>query len=400
MHAHPVAGNQQPRRLLALGLTALLLVPPSWRVAAGAVATNVTSAANEVDRDPPGPGRSSENDKRLREALKRFPAADANGDGVLTFEEVRALRQRQLAGNVNAAGKRAERADAAAPTNPPTFADVPYGPHARNVLDFWKANSATPAPVVVFIHGGGFQAGDKSQARKDPLLKRYLDAGISFAAINYRFRAQAPIQDILHDAARAIQFLRFRAADWNVDKRRIAAYGGSAGAGTALWLAARAELADPDNPDPVLRESSRLAAAGLFNTQATYDLLRWQEFLGPFRDEWLQSPNEIAEFYHFKTRADLETPEGKRVRAECDMLRWLSPDDPPIFAVTTQHGGPSRNRGQHLHHPDHVREIQKRCREVGVACVVRLADDGPLAGDPREEWLKFVKQQLGVAAGN
>jgi hypothetical protein len=125
-------------------------------------------------------------------------------------------------------------------------------------------------------------------------------------------------------------------------------------------------------------------------------LIRWETFLGPFKPEWLESPNEIAEFYHFKTMADLKTPEGERVRAECDMLRWLSKDDPPIFALTTQPGGPSQNRGQHLHHPDHVREIQKRCKEVGVECVAILPEDKPVPGAWHDDFVKFMKRNLGV----
>lgn len=39
----------------------------------------------------------------------------------------------------------------------PTYKDVAYGPHERNVLDVWLAESATPTPLVVYIHGGGFQ---------------------------------------------------------------------------------------------------------------------------------------------------------------------------------------------------------------------------------------------------
>jgi len=371
-------------------IAALWLSP--LRAADPAVSTNALPSPNEIT---PAKGQSSENNQRLRKALKRFPAADANGDGVLTMAEARAFKQKSTSGQSNATNQSVGTKKPALP-NPPTFADVKYGPYGRNLLDFWQAKSKKPAPVVVFIHGGGFKAGDKSQARKDPMLKRFLDAGISFAAINYRFREQAPIQDILHDAARAIQFIRYKARDWSVDKKRIAAYGGSAGAGTSLWLAAHDDLADPKSSDPVLRESSRLVAAGLFSTQATYDLLRWETFLGPFKPEWLQSTNEIAEFYHFKTMADLKTPEGERVRAECDMLRWLSKDDPPIYAITTQPGGPSQNRGHHLHHPDHVREIQKCCQEVGVECVAILSDDQPANGKAREDFVNFMKRNLGV----
>jgi len=117
----------------------------------------------------------------------------------------------------------------------PTFTDVKYGPHTRNVLDFWLAKSAKPTPAVAFIHGGGFTAGDKSKIRGDRLVQKCLDAGVSFAAINYRYRTDTPIQDVLRDCARAIQFIRWKAAEWNVDKARVASYGGSAGAGTSLW---------------------------------------------------------------------------------------------------------------------------------------------------------------------
>jgi hypothetical protein len=56
-----------------------------------------------------------------------------------------------------------------------------YGPHERNVLDFWQAQSHEPTPVLVSIRGGGFLAGDKSM--QPQLLKEWLDFGISVAAI-------------------------------------------------------------------------------------------------------------------------------------------------------------------------------------------------------------------------
>ncbi|MGB9606526.1 MAG: hypothetical protein ACPL88_11690, partial [Bryobacteraceae bacterium] len=57
------------------------------------------------------------------------------------------------------------------PLPPPDAADVSYGPHERNVLDLWKAHSAKPTPLVIYIHGGGFRAGDK-RTLPPALLKR------------------------------------------------------------------------------------------------------------------------------------------------------------------------------------------------------------------------------------
>src|SRR6266700_614071 len=60
------------------------------------------------------------------------------------------------------------------------FLNVPYGKHARQVLDFYQAKSDKSTPVVFFIHGGGWSNGDK---KINP--KQFLDKGISVAAIKY-----------------------------------------------------------------------------------------------------------------------------------------------------------------------------------------------------------------------
>jgi acetyl esterase len=74
----------------------------------------------------------------------------------------------------------------------PTQANFKYGPHERNVFDFWQAKSDQPTPLVIFIHGGGFVGGDKNNLNSRS-LQQLLDAGISVAAINYRFVQHAPL---------------------------------------------------------------------------------------------------------------------------------------------------------------------------------------------------------------
>jgi acetyl esterase/lipase len=91
----------------------------------------------------------------------------------------------------------------------PTRPDVKYGPHARNVLDFWPAESKQPTPLRVSIHGGGFRGGNKSVS--PALLKECLDSGISVAASTYRLSDQAIAPAQFHDCARALQFLRHKA---------------------------------------------------------------------------------------------------------------------------------------------------------------------------------------------
>jgi len=334
--------------------------------------------------------------EQLQKWLKQFPAADTDGDGKLTVGEAQAYRQK-----LTAKGKKASKPAAGGGARPaPTQSNVPYGPHERNVLDLWLAKSAAPTPLVVYIHGGGFVNGDKSGANPDA-IRRCLDAGVSFMSINYRFRQHAAIQDILRDAARAIQFVRWRAAEYNIDPQRIASFGGSAGAGTSLWLAVHDDLADPDNPDPVLRQSSRLAAAGCLNGQATYDMTEWERIVGEFKSEWTRNETEDLQFYRFQSRDDYQTPEGKKILADCSMLGQITKDDPPIVMTCSMPDGEAQTRGQLVHHPRHAKAVRQRCEEVGVKCEIHLQEDGADRNAANRIVVDFLLRQLGAlpAAG-
>src|SRR5882672_1272718 len=157
--------------------------------------------------------------------------------------------------------------------NPKELLNVPYGMHSRQVLDFYQAKSDKPTPVVFYIHGGGWSNGDK---KINP--KQFLDKGISVAAINYRFvqhgveeNVVPPVKAPLEDAARALQFVRSKAGEWNIDKKRIGATGGSAGGCSSLWLAFHDDMADPTSKDPIARESTRLYCAVVSGAQTSLD---------------------------------------------------------------------------------------------------------------------------------
>ncbi len=157
--------------------------------------------------------------------------------------------------------KNTSREERKPPARPePTVADYAYAQESeRQCFDFWQAPSAEPTPLVLLIHGGGWVNGDKRNYGTSA-IQPYLDAGISVAAINYRFIAQAmeqeispPVKACVHDAARALQTLRANAQKWNLDPARVGATGNSAGACTSLWLALHDDLADPQSQDPVAR---------------------------------------------------------------------------------------------------------------------------------------------------
>jgi acetyl esterase/lipase len=339
------------------------------------------------------PAQAADNQQKLESLLRRFPDADANKDGKLSEDEAR-----QYATKLRGKAK-APPTDSALPAA--DLRDVKYGPHERNVLDFWFAkNTNAAAPLIVFIHGGGFVGGNKSEA-SPAALREALDGGAAFMSINYRFREHAPIQDILRDAARSIQFVRANAARFHIDPKRIASFGSSAGAGTSLWLAAHDDLADLKSADPVLRQSSRISAAGSLNGQATYDLREWERVIFPFKPEWLKGENEGPQFYHFKSDADYDTEQGKRIRADCSMLGLLTAADPPIYLFCSQPDGEPTSRGHLLHHPRHGQVIERRCKELGIPVTAVYAGDQnrPAKSDGA---VAFLLRHVGlpVAGGN
>ncbi|MBL9133866.1 MAG: hypothetical protein JNG86_21825 [Verrucomicrobiaceae bacterium] len=308
---------------------------------------------------------TSENNDRLREGLRKYPEADANKDGILTMEEGLAYLAKAKKGKGKAP-------DNAAGALKPDFTDVAYGTHERSKLDLYLAKGAEGknTPLVVLIHGGGFRNGDKNRWGADKGTKELLSQGISCAALNYPFLDHMPVQDILRQCALAVQFLRSRAGEWKLDKTRFAAMGGSAGAGTSLWLATHDDLADPEASDPVRRESTRLVCAVCNSTQATYDVTRWESFLGKPKPEFRTSETEAALFYHLPSFTDFATEKGKSILKECDMLSWITKDDPPLLLNNPQVVPEPTNRGEWLHCIHHAREIHKECAADGVPCVV------------------------------
>lgn len=264
---------------------------------------------------------------------------------------------------------RGERAD---------FENEKYGSHSRNTFDIWLAKSETPAPLVIYIHGGGFVGGDKSKYFESEDLVRFLDAGVSVATINYRFMTEAPygILSCFNDSKRCLQFIRHNAQKYNIDKTRVACSGGSAGAGTALWLAFSDDMADPENEDPVLRESTRLTCAGAFATQSTYDIFQWEKIVGVSMSETPEQLQAIATAFGLKNLNGVDLFGLTEIRQELDFLSKMDKNDPPIFVFNKHKNGIPANEDELNHHPLHAKAIKERAEEVGLEAIVYAPEIG------------------------
>lgn len=272
----------------------------------------------------------------------------------------------------------------------PTHENLKYGPHARNVMDVWLAKSDKPSPVLVSIHGGGFRAGNKTVS--PDLLRISLAAGISVVAITYRLSDEAIAPAQFHDAARAIQFIRHNAKEWNLDAQRIAATGNSAGAGLALWLAFHDDLADPKNVDPVLRQSTRLRCISVFNGQTSYDPRFIRDL---FRGTEVYKEPALARLFDVDLNKLDDLPKEKYALFEfVSSMNHLTRDDVPAQLIyASQLDTPITTQAIGIHHARFGRALKERMDKLGIECELHT---GNARGEAPDLTLRFVKKHLGL----
>lgn len=277
----------------------------------------------------------------------------------------------------------AQAAKKAASKPSPHLAEVPYGPHARNVLDLWKAQSATPTPLVVFIHGGGFRAGSK-EALSAGLLERLLAGGVSVMAINYRLSPEVSFPAHYLDSARAIQFARSKAREWNLDPKRIGATGGSAGAGTSLWIGFHDDMADPKSADPVLRESTRLTCMAVTGAQSSYDPRTIKAWVGE-----AAARHPALDGLFGVNDATRDTPAAHARYEAASAINHLTKDDPPVYAFYSEGRvvPPQAKAGQGIHHINFGLRLKEKMTALGLECIVRHRDEGASSDKEAAEFL-------------
>jgi acetyl esterase/lipase len=119
--------------------------------------------------------------------------------------------------------------------------DIVYAEHdgTKLVGDLYLPKGKNKAPVLVAIHGGGWEIGNKQYYRYWGLF--LARAGYAVFAIDYRLGKPGMYPAAVYDAKAAVQFIRARAADYNLDPDRIGVIGDSAGAHLAALVALAAD---------------------------------------------------------------------------------------------------------------------------------------------------------------
>lgn len=254
------------------------------------------------------------------------------------------------------------------PTRPrPTIEDMSYGPHQQQKIDFYKADSDTSTPLVIYIHGGGFRGGSFKGISAATITQMH-KAGISIASVEYRFVQHAPLPAAHNDCRRAIQTLRSQAKQLNIDPHRIAAYGGSAGAQLSMYLAFHDDAAEPQSKDPIARQSTRLIAVATSGGQTTMDLDWWTKNI-PGYD---QHHRDLSEYF-----GDISDRERSTVIHDISAIDLMSDDDPPIFmsyAMTPDDpvpDDPKKAQNWKIHHVKFGQALLAKAKKLGVDAHLR-----------------------------
>lgn len=238
---------------------------------------------------------------------------------------------------------------------PREYLNVPYvvNGHERQVLDLFLPGGTKPAPLVIWVHGGGWNAGDKSN---NP-ARRLVERGYAVAGINYRYSRHAIFPAQMEDVQSAVRFLRAHAAKYHLDPNRFAAWGASAGGHLVALLGTAGDAPEFDGEQGSPPDTSA-------RVQAVIDWFGASEMRKP--DELPLNNNRI----NLLGGKSQEKPD---LAALASPLAFVSPDDPPFLIM---HGDADKTVDI-----EHSRRLEQALRDAGVAVTLIVLPGAGHGGD-------------------
>ena len=185
----------------------------------------------------------------------------------------------------------------------------------------------------------------------------------------------------------------------------------------SLWIAFHDDMADPHSRDFVARQSTRVACAGVYGAQSSYDP-RWvRDVVGGRAYEHPALPI----FYGLKLE-ELDTPKAYALYEQAGAINYLSKDDPPVIMFYGEPKGPLKSGpntslrvyydgfgkdipgedkpGQGIHHIKFGYALKEKMDSLGIECLVRHADDYQARGNgdngANAEFVEFLKKHFGL----
>jgi acetyl esterase/lipase len=245
--------------------------------------------------------------------------------------------------------------------------DLPYADsqNPRQTLDLYlpspqpSSPSAPPLPVVVFIHGGGWKAGNKAAgaAHLTRLVQSGQYAGISLA---YRLSSEAKWPAQLHDCKAAIRWIKAHASEYGLDPQKIAVWGSSAGGHLASLLGTSGDVPELEGSlGPHLSQNSRI--------QAVLNFYGPQNFLSLVSQE--SSVNRSTKDYPEALLLGGRIQDLPELAKAASPITYASAGDPPFLSA--------QGTNDPLVPPAQAREIHSALLKVGVeSYLIEMTDAG------------------------
>jgi acetyl esterase/lipase len=350
---------------------------------------NSTAAIVAVAQDPPKEEPSRQfrqwdkngdgaltRDELPQQLRRNFDRVDVNADGVITPAEDLAFRRRVRVGMQRQAGQR-QRPAPKMPATIKLVRDIPYAgtTSERQRLDLYlptQRSSDQPLPVIVWIHGGAWRAGNKAGGFGQ--LRKYVSSGDYVGvSVGYRLTDEATWPGQIHDCKAAIRWIRGNANKYNLDPDRLGVWGSSAGGHLVAMLGTAGDV-------------EALEGALGEHTETSSRVTCVVDYFGP---------SELLTMGDYPSRMDHNAPnspesrlvggtlqQNQDVARQASPITYVSKDDPPFLIV---HGD------QDMRVPyNQSQRLAERLRDAGVDTTLITITGGGHGGFASEKLTERV----------
>ncbi|MEW4491025.1 alpha/beta fold hydrolase [Thalassoglobus sp. JC818] len=324
----------------------------------------------------------ADNDGRVTESefkgpRRLFERLDRDGDMVLTKDDFTVQLNRN--NRPQAAG--------APPEGVEVMRDVVFGQGGGRDLTMHivvpKERVTSPAPVFVWVHGGGWKGGTKEGGvgQVIPLVRK----GFVGATIEYRLTGEAPFPAQIEDCKCAIRYLRAHAEQYNIDPERIAVGGSSAGGHLVALMGTSGDVPELEGDGGWPNESSRV--------QAVVDLYGPTDFKQFVTAKGYEKHNDDGSPESLLLGGGEVLPQTEKIR-RVNPITYIDENDPPFLII---HGTNDRtvplNQSETLHAALQGANVPSKLHVIDGA-----GHGGPGFSDPAVQQMKleFLSQLLEV----
>jgi acetyl esterase/lipase len=193
--------------------------------------------------------------------------------------------------------------------------NIAYGDHERQKLDVSMPKSATSTPLVIWVHGGGWDEGSKDGYNP---VAGLVAKGYAVASMNYRYSKHAVFPAQIHDVKAAVRYLRANAKKYNLDPDHFGAIGASAGGHLVALLATSGGVKELEGDGGYPDTSSAVQA--VCDIHGPIDLVKYSSFL--------PGPTNVV------TRLlGGDTGEKKELAVKANPITHLDKADPPVLIL-------------------------------------------------------------------